>query len=132
MGTPSFGSGSHCPALTLDVMRDRDNMRPMRHRSIPFALLVAVAAALSAAPAVAQVIGVPGNPALITPLPPAPPPPRIEVPVVPQLGDLPRQQNVPQARRSFSDRITDCLQDGAAAGLGPNDRATYSRACANR
>ncbi|MGM4988610.1 hypothetical protein [Tardiphaga sp. 841_E9_N1_2] len=106
-------------------------MRRMRHRSIPFALLVAVAAALSAAPAVTQVIGVPGNPALITPLPPAPPPPRIEVPVVPQLGDLPRQ-NVPQARRSFSDRITDCLQDGAAAGLGPNDRATYSRACANR
>ena len=130
MGAPSFGGGSHCAALILDVVRDRDNMGPMRHRSIPFAVLVAVVAALS--PVFAQVIGVPGNPALITPLPPAPPPPRIEVPVVPQLGDLPRQQNVPQARRSFSDRITDCLQDGAAAGLTPSDRATYSRACANR
>jgi hypothetical protein len=81
--------------------------------------LVAIAAALSAAPAVAQVIGVPGNPALITPLPPAPPPPRIEVPVVPQLGDLPRQQNVPQARRSFSDRITDCLAGRRRCGSRP-------------
>lgn len=129
---PSYGGGSHCPALTLDVMRDRDDMRRMRHGSIPFAVAAAVVVVLSAAPASAQYIGVPGNPALITPLPPAPPPPRIEVPVVPKLGDLPRQQNVPQGRRSFSDRITDCLQDGAAAGLGPNDRATYSRACANR
>ncbi|MGM4917542.1 hypothetical protein [Tardiphaga sp. 813_E8_N1_3] len=107
-------------------------MRQMRYRPIPFAVAAAVVVVLFAVPVSAQYIGVPGNPALITPLPPAPPPPRIEVPVVPQLGDLPRQQNVPQARGSFSDRITNCLQDGAAAGLGPNDRATYSRACANR
>jgi hypothetical protein len=118
--------------LILDVPDNRDNMKLMRHRPIPLAVSAVVAAVLFVAPAFAQVIGVPGNPALITPLPPAPPPPRIEVPVVPQLGDLPRAQNVPQARGSFSDRITNCLQDGAAAGLGPNDRATYSRACANR
>lgn len=107
-------------------------MRLMKHRSIPLAVSAAIAVLLSAAPVQAQYIGVPVNPALIVPLPPAPPPPRIEVPVVPKLGDLPRQQNAPLARRSFSDRITDCLQDGAAAGLGANDRATYSRACANR
>jgi hypothetical protein len=33
---------------------------------------------------------------------------------------------------SFSDRVVRCLQQGAAAGLGPNDRAAYSRSCANQ
>ncbi len=73
-----------------------------------------------------------GSSALTVPPPPAPPPPKIEVPVVPKMGDLPRQNYVPQARPSFGDRVTRCLQDGAAAGLGPNERAAYSRACANR
>ena len=66
------------------------------------------------------------------PLPASPPPPRIEVPVVPKLDapSQPRTQVVP--RRSFGDRINQCLDDAAAAGLGPAARATYSRACANR
>jgi hypothetical protein len=32
---------------------------------------------------------------------------------------------------SFGDRVTPCLHEGAAAGLGPGDRAAYSRGCAN-
>lgn len=66
------------------------------------------------------------------PLPAAPPPPRIEVPVVPKLDapSQPRAQVSP--RRSFSDRISQCLDDAAASGLRPAARAAYARACANR
>lgn len=95
-------------------------------------VVLAALLTLGAAPAFAQMLP-PGSSALTVPPPPAPPPPKIEVPVVPKMGDLPRQNYVPQqARPSFGDRITNCLQDGAAAGLGPNERAAYSRACANR
>jgi hypothetical protein len=64
------------------------------------------------------------------PLPAAPAPPRIEVPAVPRLGEAsqPRVQSAP--RRSFHDKIVDCLAD--PAGLGPKARAAYSRNCANR
>lgn len=87
---------------------------------------------LGVAPASAQMLP-PGSSALTVPPPPAPPPPKIEVPVVPKMGDLPSQNYVPKtAPPSFGDRITTCLQDGAAAGLSPNDRAAYSRSCANR
>lgn len=66
------------------------------------------------------------------PLPAPPPAPRIEVPVVPKM-DAPSQPTVrSERRRSFDERITQCLQDGAASGLGPNARTVYSRACANR
>jgi len=49
-------------------------------------------------------------------------------------GDLPPQRSyAPIARqKSFGERVTKCLDEGAAAGLGPNERATYSRNCANR
>ena len=66
------------------------------------------------------------------PLPAPPPPPRIEVPVIPKLDELPQPRVRSERRRSFDERITQCLQDGAASGLGPNERAAYSRACANR
>ena len=63
------------------------------------------------------------------PLPAPPPPPRIEAPVVPKM-DAPSQPRVrSERRRSFDERITQCLQDGAASGLGPNARAAYSRLC---
>jgi hypothetical protein len=94
----------------------------------------AVAAALIAADfALAQVPVPPGgslNPPI--PLPPPPPPPKIEVPVVPQMDAPARQNYLPAPRPSFGDRITTCLSDGAAAGLGASDREAYSRACANR
>ena len=66
------------------------------------------------------------------PLPP-PPPPKIEVPVVPQMDAPPSQPTVqPSERSSFGDRINSCLDDAAAAGLGPGERAAYSRSCANQ
>jgi hypothetical protein len=65
------------------------------------------------------------------PLPAPPPQPMIEASVVPKM-DAPSQPRVrSERRRSFDERITQCLQDGAASGLGPNARAAYSRACAN-
>lgn len=69
--------------------------------------------------------------------PPPPPPlpgPDIRVPEIPKM-DVPSRQigggrNAPSS--SFSDRIARCLDEAAAAGLGPADRAAYSRACANQ
>ena len=78
----------------------------------------------------AQIIPPSGSP-LIAPLPPPPPPPKIAAPVVPKLDELPTRNYVPAAPTSFSDKITTCLQEGVAAGLGPTDRAAYSAACAN-
>lgn len=115
----------------LDVVMSRDDMTSM-NRYFPHAAVAVIAILMWGAPVSAQIIGTPGSGALIVPPPSAPPPPRIEVPVVPKLDELPRAQNTPQPRGSFGDRITNCLQDGAAGGLGPNDRAAYSRACANR
>jgi hypothetical protein len=67
--------------------------------------------------------------------PPPPPPlpqPKIGAPVVPKLDALPRYDYRPAPRPSFSDRVTRCIHEGAAAGLNPADRATYSQSCANR
>ena len=90
-----------------------------------------IAALLAANAAFAQVIP-PGGSLLNPPLPPPPPPPKIEAPVIPQI-DAPITQNyAPAPRPSFSDRITTCLDEAAANGLGPSARAAYSRACANQ
>jgi hypothetical protein len=46
--------------------------------------------------------------------------------------DAPISQNyAPAPRPSFSDRINSCLDEAAAGGLGPSERAAYSRSCAN-
>ena len=93
----------------------------------------AVAAALIAGDvALAQVLTPPGGSQFNPPLPPPPPPPKIEVPVVPQMDALPRRDYLPAPRPSFGDRITTCLSEGAAAGLGPSEREAYSRNCASR
>jgi hypothetical protein len=48
-------------------------------------------------------------------------------------GPRPQQNYVPTSPRpSFHDRVVRCLQEGAAAGLGPSARAAYSSACANQ
>ena len=74
----------------------------------------------------------PGGSQFNPPLPP-PPPPKIEVPAIPKMDAPPTQPRVQGLQRgSFSDRITKCLDDAAAAGLGPSERAAYSRACANQ
>lgn len=90
-----------------------------------------LAVAFLATPASAQVL-LPANPMLQVPPPPPLPQPRIEVPVVPKFDSIPSQPTAPLSRRSFGDRVTDCLQDGTAAGLSPSDRSAYSRGCANR
>jgi hypothetical protein len=82
--------------------------------------------------------------------PPPPPPPKIEVPKVPQMnspppfelgntrpgmvtqGTPPEPVLKPSRRRSYGDRMTRCLQEGAAMGYGPNERAAYARMCANQ
>ena len=66
------------------------------------------------------------------PLPPPLPQPKIEAPVVPKLDAPPSYDYRPTPRPSFSDRVSRCLDEGAAAGLGPADRAAYSRSCANQ
>ena len=53
-------------------------------------------------------------------------------PVIPQMDAPARQNYAPAPRPSFGDRVTKCLDDAAAGGLGPNDRAAYSRGCANQ
>jgi hypothetical protein len=90
-----------------------------------------IAALVAANGAFAQVIP-PGGSQFNPPLPPPPPPPRIEAPVVPQM-DAPITQNyAPAPQPSFGDRITTCLDEAAASGLGPSARAAYSRSCANQ
>lgn len=121
----------------------------MRKFLVSLAICFAFANANMAA---AQIPRAPGtSPVIPFPAaPPPPPPPRIEVPVVPQMNSPPRfelqnttpsvvEQGAPPKRflrpersPSFSDRIQRCLDDGAAAGYGPNERAAYSRSCATR
>ena len=52
--------------------------------------------------------------------------------MVPQMDAVPHQSYVPPPRPSFSDRITTCLSEGAAGGLGAGEREAYSRTCANQ
>jgi hypothetical protein len=98
----------------------------MKHAAgMVFATAIMLASAASA-----QVLP-PGGSQFNPAMPAPPPPPRIEVPVVPQMDAPPQQSYAPAPRPSFSDRIKSCLDDAAASGLGPNERAAYSRSCAN-
>jgi hypothetical protein len=79
----------------------------------------------------AQIVA-PAIPPLVQ-APPSPPPPAIYVPQIPQLDDPPATPRAALRRRgSFSDRVVNCLEQGAAAGLSANRRAAYSRMCANQ
>jgi hypothetical protein len=114
--------------------------------------LLIFAAALVFAPAMA-IAQIPPQqpPSILPPPPPPPPPPRIEVPEVPKMDSPPpfqlqnttpgrvRTDRVPKTphvrgskRPSFGERVTRCLEEGAAMGLGPNERSEYSRLCANQ
>jgi len=93
------------------------------------ALLSGLALTLFVAGAAAQQLPLsPGG--QFHPLPP-PPVPNTPVPVTPMFGPRPQQNYVSSPPPSFSDRVVRCLQQGAAAGLGPSARAAYSSACAN-
>lgn len=74
----------------------------------------------------------PGGSIYNPPLPAPPPPPKIEVPAIPKMDEAPKRSYAPVREKSFGERVTKCLDDAAAAGLGPNERATYSRNCATR
>jgi hypothetical protein len=100
-------------------------------RALILLISLVVASGVAAGEARAQFLP-PGSSALSPPPPAPPPPPRIEVPVVPQMDAPPSRPTAPIAKESFGDRITDCLNQAAAAGMKPNQRAAYSRACANR
>ena len=102
----------------------------MKKRSIAVCLFTAVLVGLSST-ASAQIIIPPGGSQFNPPLPPPPSSPKIEVPVVPKMDALPNYNYLPAPRPSFGDKITTCLQEGAAAGLGPSERELYSRSCAN-
>ena len=110
----------------------RTHMMTMIKKLLHFAIISSFAVTLGVTGAAAQIVQPPG--ATLLPPPPAPiPPPRIEVPVVPQMDSLPASPKAQgSSQTSFGDRITNCLQDGAASGLNANERAAYSRACANR
>jgi hypothetical protein len=93
---------------------------------------VVIFALLGNGPASAQFIP-PGGSQFNPPPPAPPPPPKIEVPTIPQMDAPPQQPTIDVApRTSFGDRIRTCLDDAAAAGLGPPERSAYSRSCANR
>jgi hypothetical protein len=102
-------------------------------RAKALAILVSLSAMLAAAtPACAQGL-IPPPATALPPPPPPPPPPVIEVPKVPKMDDMPAPPKaaLPQSG-SFGERMSRCMDDAAAAGLGPNERAAYSRACANQ
>jgi hypothetical protein len=113
------------------------------------AIMLSLMSAVMIGGAQAQVIIPPSTAPMVPPLPPIPPP-RIEVPAVPKMNSPPPfelqnttpgrvQADTPPAGRrtkrtqpSYGDRVSRCLEEGAALGLGPNERSEYSRACANR
>lgn len=100
-------------------------------RAVAVAMSLVVLPAVLAPPAFAQGLLPPAT--ALPPPPPPPPPPVIEVPKVPKMDDMPASPKaaLPQ-QGSFGKRMSQCLGEAAAAGLGPNESAAYSRACANQ
>jgi hypothetical protein len=98
-------------------------------KSFLYATGLIVVATLNAGTVSAQII--PPGTSPLTPLPPPLPGPKIQVPVVPKLDELPSRNYVPGPRPSFSDKVNTCLGEAAAGGLGPGDRDTYVRSCVN-
>jgi hypothetical protein len=100
----------------------------MNRLSVPVGAVILALCVVSAARA--QLIP-PGGSQLNPPVPSPPPPPKIEAPVIPQMDAPISQTYAPASGPSFGDRINSCLDTAAASGLGPNERAAYSRTCAN-
>lgn len=137
MGTAPADRGLHSEALSATALEITPERGDIQQMTAPYSrwALAAIVLFLGAGTAEAQIappINGPVNPALIVPLPTPPPPPRIEVPAVPKMDEIPAPRNTAPRRSSFGDRVNDCLQDGVAARLGPSDREAYSRSCANR
>ena len=98
-------------------------------KSFLFATGLLAAAILNAGTS-AQIIPPNTSPFNQPQLPPLPGP-KIQVPVVPKLDELPSRNYVPAPRPSFSDKVNICLGEATAGGLGPGDRDAYVRSCVN-
>jgi|EndMetStandDraft_5_1072996.scaffolds.fasta_scaffold583709_2 hypothetical protein len=104
----------------------------MKRCIIPFVVSTLVLAAVATAGAQQFYPPAPGA-SQFAPLIPKPPELKITIPVVPKMDELPNRNYVPTSPPpSFGERVSRCLDAGAAAGLGPNARAAYSRSCALR
>jgi hypothetical protein len=90
-----------------------------------------VLASLARDGSLAQAQIIPPGTSPLNPLPPPLPGPKIQVPVVPKLDELPSRNYMPGPRPSFSDKVNTCLGEAAGGGLGPGDRDTYVRSCVN-
>ena len=107
---------------------------------------IALAILLSTSAALAQTTSFPGvAPSVPSPFTPQPqlggapaPPVALPVPAVPR--DTPRTLvtrpnhpavEVPGGPGYFSNKVERCLDAAAGAGLGPNQRAAFTRRCAN-
>ena len=95
-----------------------------------FAIGLIAAVVLNAGAVSAQIIP-PNTSPFNQPQPPTLPGPKIQVPIVPKLDELPSRNYVPAPRPSFSDKVNTCLDEATAGGLGPGDRDTYVRGCVN-
>ena len=94
-------------------------------------ILASVLLLPAASAALGQVIYGPGAAGINAPLPPPPLPGQVRAPIFEFDGVMPPGDGRGVRRRSFGDRVTRCLEDGAGWGLNPSQRAAYSRACAN-
>ncbi len=95
-------------------------------RWLPGLLLLALTSAGGAASAQVLVPGV-NVPAF-----PSTPPQQAQIPAIPQYGVAVQPSLAPASQNSFSDRVTQCLQQGAAAGLTPGNVSAYAGACASQ
>lgn len=111
---------------------DVSGMNTSRVKCLSLIVLGVALALAPCSPATAQLFGPSATPTNPPPPPPLPPP-KIDVPAVPKLDAPPQQPKARGSRRgSFGDRVIDCLDRGAAAGMNSGERAAYSRACANQ
>jgi hypothetical protein len=70
-------------------------------------------------------------PGINAPAFPSTPPQQAQIQAIPQVGAAIQPGLAPASQDSFSDRVTQCLQLGSAAGLTGGNVAAYSGECAN-
>jgi hypothetical protein len=71
-------------------------------------------------------------PGINAPAFPSAPPQQAQIPAIPQYGVAVLPSLAPTPQNFFSDRVTQCLQQGSAAGLTTGNVAAYSAECANQ
>jgi hypothetical protein len=71
-------------------------------------------------------------PGINVPAFPSAPPQQAQIPAIPQYGVAVQPSLAPASQNSFSDRVTQCLQLGSAAGLTPGSVSAYAGQCASQ